>query len=94
MICSCHLLDLDLLQLGLGVRLGLAGGAAPVAIADAARLQKVQLSSLVLGPWSDHGVDTEGTDLVGDAGIKDGVEVDVAGQSGDKLSMWNGMGVP
>ena len=48
MICSCHLLDLDLLQLGLGVRLGLAGGAAPVAIADAAGIQTVQLSSLVL----------------------------------------------
>ena len=48
MICSCHLLDLDLLQLGLGVRLGLAGGAAPVAVADAAGIQTVQLSSLVL----------------------------------------------
>ena len=43
-----HLLDLDLLKLGLGVRLGLAGGAAPVAVADAAGIQTVQLSSLVL----------------------------------------------
>ena len=54
MICSCHLLDLDLLQLGLGVRLGLAGGAAPVAIADAAGIQTVQLSSLVLRKHSIH----------------------------------------
>ena len=43
-----HLLDLDLLKLGLGVRLSLAGGAAPVAIADATWIQTVQLSPLVL----------------------------------------------
>ena len=43
-----HLLDLDLLQLGLRVGLCLAGGAAPVAIADAAWIQTVQLSPLVL----------------------------------------------
>ena len=43
-----HLLDLDLLKLRLGVRLSLASGAAPVAVADAAGIQTVQLSSLVL----------------------------------------------
>ena len=43
-----HLLDLDLLQLGLRVGLCLAGGAAPVAIADATWIQTMQLSPLVL----------------------------------------------
>ena len=40
------LLDVDLLQLGLGVTLGLARGTAPVAVADAAGLQAVQLGTL------------------------------------------------
>ena len=45
---ASHLLDLDLLKLGLRVGLCLTGGTAPVAIADATWIQTVQLSPLVL----------------------------------------------
>ena len=54
-----HLLDLDLLQLGLGVRLGLAGGAAPVAVTDATGIQTMKLGSLVLRKVSTNVTETE-----------------------------------
>merc|ERR1719348_2545043 len=49
-----HVGHLDLLQLGLGGRLGLASSTAPVAVASARGFNAVELSSCLLGPAAKH----------------------------------------
>merc|ERR1719400_2609948 len=53
-LLTSHVGHLDLLQLGLGGRLGLASSTAPVAVASARGFNAVELSSCLLGPAAKH----------------------------------------